>query len=82
MEVLKRGAELSLCRHLSSGRTLWVLTRYLHQREGQTWCEDTTDYRLPVTPGDLLSVVEETSRGALVKKDGVTGWYLGRLAPL
>ena len=34
---------------------------------------------LAVEPGDRLSIVEETSRGRLVKKDGVTGWYFGRL---
>ena len=80
MEVLKEGPEFSLCRHLNTGRELWVLTKYLRRRDGQTFCLDSTDYRLPVDPGDLLSVVEETSRGALVKKNGSTGWYLGRLA--
>ena len=80
VEVLEEGPEFSLCRHLSTGKELWVLTKYLRHRDGQTFCLDSTDYRLPVTPGDLLSVVEETSRGALVKKNGSTGWYLGRLA--
>ena len=82
MEVLEQGEEFSLCRHRSTGKALWVLTKYLRCREGQWWCLDSTDYRLPVSPGDLLSVVEETSRGALVKKNGSTGWYLGRLAEL
>ena len=82
VEVLESGLEFSLCRHVSTGRELWLLTRYLHQHNGQTWCEDATDYRLPVSPGDLLSVVQETSRGALVKKGGATGWYLGRLEAL
>lgn len=31
-------------------------------------------------PGDTLSVVRRISDRALVKKDGVTGWYFGRLA--
>lgn len=79
VEVLEQGAEFSLCCHLSTGRELWVLTKYLANHDGQDWCQDSTDYRLAVRPGDLLSVVEETSRGALVKKDGVTGWYGGRL---
>lgn len=79
VEVLERGAEFSLCRHLSTGRELWVLTKYLARHNGQDWCQDSTDYRLSVRPGDLLSVVEETSRGTLVKKNGVTGWYGGRL---
>ena len=44
-----------------------------------TRCEDSTDYRLPVEPGDALSIVRATSRGYLAKKAGVTGWYTGRL---
>ena len=44
----------------------------------------TFDKVLAVLDGDKATfgapVVEETSRGALVKKNGVTGWYLGRLA--
>lgn len=79
VEVLERGEEFSLCRHRSTGRVLRVLTRYLRGEGEAAWCEDATDYRLPVAPGDLLSVVARTSRGALAKKEGVTGWYAGRL---
>ena len=43
------------------------------------WCEDSTDYRLPVSPGDELTVVRNIKGGALCKKDGATGWYFGRL---
>ena len=82
VEVLERGEEFSRCRHLSTGRTLWVLTKYLRRQGNRTWCRDSTDYRLPVRPGDLLSVVEETSRGILAKKNGYTGWYAGRLEAL
>ena len=52
----------------------------LARRDGERlWCEDSTDYRLPVLPGDRLSLVARTSRGCLMKKNGVTGWYSGRL---
>ena len=80
LELLEEGDELSLCRHLESGRKLYILTDYL-RREGDTvWCEDSTDYRLPVEPGDRLSVVRKIRGGALCKKDGATGWYFGRLS--
>lgn len=82
VDVLERGEEFSLVRHKATGRTLQVLTKYLNSRRGQDWCEDATDYRLGVEPGDALSIVEETSRGYLVKKNGVTGWYCGRLKPV
>ena len=32
-----------------------------------------------MAPGDELSVVRETGRGYWIKKNGVTGWYRGRM---
>ena len=80
VEVLREGPELSWCRHLESGRELYILTSYLRRDGDRVWCEDSTDYRLPVEPGDRLALVASTSRGRLMKKDGVTGWYFGRLS--
>ena len=80
VEVLERGEEFSRCRHVRTGYEMDILTRYLyHPDQRFTPCEDATDYELPVTAGDRLSVVTETSRGALCKKHGVTGWYRGGL---
>ena len=62
-----------------TGRELDILTDYLRQGPQGTYCLDSTDYLLPVTAGERLAVVRRTSRGALAKKDGVTGWYLGPL---
>ena len=80
LEVLERGEETSLCRHLETGRVLPILNRYLRRGPDGVWCEDSTDYALPVEPGDRLTVVARTGRGSLCKKDGVTGWYYGRLS--
>lgn len=77
--VLERGEEFCRCRHMTTGREIDILTDYIWEKEGLTYCEDSTDYRLPVTAGERVSVVRRTSRGALVKKNGVTGWYTGRL---
>ncbi|MCI8475331.1 MAG: serine/threonine protein phosphatase [Oscillospiraceae bacterium] len=79
LEVLEEGPEFCRCRHLETGRELDILTEYLRRDERGVHCEDSTDYRLPVAAGDSLSVVRQTSRGALCKKGGVTGWYFGRL---
>ena len=78
LEVLEEGPELSRCRHLETGRELDVLTEFLRRDGDGVWCEDSTDYRLPVKAGDTLSVIRRISQGALCKKDGVTGWYFGR----
>lgn len=82
LELLERGEELSLCRHLETGRELYILNEYLRQGPKGLECEDSTDYRLPVSPGDLLTVVRRTKSGFLCKKEGVTGWYYGRLSAI
>ena len=82
LELLERGEELSLCRHLETGRKLYILNEYLRQGPKGLECEDSTDYRLPVAPGELLTVVRKTRSGFLCKKEGVTGWYYGRLSDI
>lgn len=79
VRVLRRGAEFSLCRHIRTGYEMWILTKYLYTDEDLTTCNDCTDYLLPLRAGDLVSVIEQTSQGALVKHRGVSGWYRGRL---
>lgn len=79
VEVLELGEEFSRCRHRESGRELDILTDYLRQGDQGTYCLDSTDYQLPVRAGERLAIVRRTSRGALAKKDGATGWYRGPL---
>ena len=80
VQVLARGAEFSRCRHVRTGYELDILTKYLFSEGEFTDCNDCTDYVLPLKAGDLVGVVEETSRGYFVKHNGVSGWYFGRLA--
>ena len=81
LQVLERREQLSRCRHLETGRELEVLNEYLyHDQDGVTRCEDSTDYCLKIAPGDTVSVVRQLPDRALVKKNGVTGWYFGRLS--
>ena len=79
VEILERGTEFCTCLHRSSRRKIDILTRDIWETDRGVFCEDSTNYLLPVQPGDTLSVIQETSRGWLVKKDGVTGWYTGKL---
>jgi protein phosphatase len=92
VNLLERGGDAAYVEHCSSGRRFWVPAGYIRQEKGSTdprttpmppgamACEDCTDYALPVTPGDALTVVLPTSKGTLCKKDGVNGWYTGRFA--
>ncbi|MBO5670432.1 MAG: metallophosphoesterase [Clostridia bacterium] len=72
--VLAHGEEFSEVEHLHSGRKLSVPTRYLYKGNR---CRDYTDRQLGVKAGDILSLYKTTSRGCIVKKDGVMGWYCG-----
>lgn len=79
VELLEAGEELSLCRHLESGRTLPILNSYLQRGPEGLTCEASTDYRLSVTTGDTLALVASIKQGHLCKKDGRTGWYYGKI---
>ena len=79
LEILERGDEFCRCLHLATGKPIYILTQDIWETDHGVFCEDSTDYLMPVQPGDILSVVQKTSRGWLVKKDGVSGWYHGSL---
>ena len=72
--VLECGEEFSEVEHLHSSRKLSVPTQYLYKGNR---CSDYTDRQLGVKAGDILSLYKTTSRGCIVKKDGVMGWYCG-----
>lgn len=81
VEVLESGPLLSRCRHLETGRELEILNEFLYQKGEAIQCEDSTDYRPAVSPGEVLTVVRRLPDRALVKRLGSTGWYFGRLGP-
>lgn len=65
-------------RILHHGREMEVPADYVTQKEGQYYCSDITDYRLPVSAGDRLALVLEwPGHGCYVKKNGASGWYRG-----
>ncbi len=84
VEKIREEGDCAWCRHLSTGRELWLPSKWLHIRnaDGALCTEDATDYCLPVEQGDVISLVLTCCKGHLVKKDGVSGWYLGRIEPI
>lgn len=80
VEVLEKGEELALIRY--HGKKMNVPADNLWEQDGKTLCDDFTDYRLPVTPGDQLYLVKTSPLGAYVQKNGCTGWYTGRYIKL
>ncbi|MFI3254379.1 MAG: metallophosphoesterase [Eubacteriales bacterium] len=78
VKIISQEGEFSLCTHLETGKQIKILTKFLHHRKDSVCCEDATDYLLPIQKGDIFSYSEEVSQGVLGKKEGVTGWYLGK----
>ncbi len=74
IQMINRGDDFSYIEHKQSGRKLYVPNSYLIN---DTECYDYTDYMLPVEKGERLSLITETSRGCIVKKNGIIGWYCG-----
>ncbi|MHB1152611.1 MAG: metallophosphoesterase [Eubacteriales bacterium] len=76
IKIIERAKEFTYIEHVATGRKLWIPDSYVRD---DMHCKDYTDYVLPISPGDNLSLEKETSRGYIVKKNGVSGWYLGEL---
>lgn len=74
VEVLEEGEEFSFCRHVSSEHELWIKNDRLFKIEDGMRCYDCTDYFLPLKKGDVVSIIEKTSKLTLAKKDGTIGW--------
>ncbi len=74
VERLIQGAHRDYCRHLYSGRHLWIDHAYLHAREGVWHADDFTTYQMPLCQGELVSIADRCSCGVLIKKKGVLGW--------
>lgn len=79
VEVLRKEREFTYCEHSSTGNKMWIPNSYLFQEKDGWHVEDITNYQLPLTFGDIVSVTEATHRGYLVKKNGICGWYYGML---
>lgn len=76
VSVLENDGENAIVFH--HGKRMTVPSKGLYQRDGAWRASEITDYMLPVSPGDTLSVIEETPLGLYAKKNSVTGWYMGR----
>lgn len=79
VEPVELGRTWCRIRHIRTGYEMDVPTDFLYEKNGELLVNDVTDYRPAVAPGDVLSVVRETDRGYWIKKNGVSGWYSGRI---
>ena len=76
VDLLEQTDSVARIRH--HNREMLVPADFLWEDNGQSCCDDYTDYCLPVNAGDCLRLIRSTPEGCYVKKNGVTGWYKGR----
>jgi protein phosphatase len=80
IEEIQKVDEFTLCRQTLTGEEFWILNEQIYTNgKGLRCAGDTTNYYPEIHPGDSFCLLRETSRGHLILKDGVIGWYKGRL---
>ncbi len=77
VELLEKWSDVAKVRHVSEGKEFVVPQSYLYSSNNGLYnCSDFSDAWLQVAECDELKIVQETSEGYIVKKDGIIGWYL------
>lgn len=80
VEKLEEQDDFTLCRQIKTGETFLIHNKSLYTgSDGHFSSGSATEYELPIIPGEKVKLLRKTSRGYLVKKDGITGWYRGRI---
>ena len=82
-DILSEENGLFQVRHCTTGRLLTIPECFLHERTTPARFLDFSTHILPVSPGDTLSLLrsQRLPLGWYVKKNGVVGWYSGRISP-
>ena len=75
VELISEGKDMAHLRQVSSGKEFDVPKSFFYKRNDHYYCNDYSDAHLKVSAGEKLSVIEQTSQGYIVKKDGIIGWY-------
>ena len=78
IETLERYDGFRKIKHMSTGRECLIPDSYVYD---DRHAMDYPDNLLCVSPGDALSLADETPLGYIVKKGSVVGIYKGRISP-
>lgn len=79
VDILEDKGGMVFIRHQKTGQTGWI-ERELLNSKGTHFKADYCDYRLAVAAGEILHLVYPMKDRTLVKKDGIEGWYYGRIS--
>ncbi len=78
VEILSRERDGVLLRHCFSGRVFSASEGDLFFGNGGLYIRDMTDYQPAVRAGETLKLISAQKDRAMVKKNGLVGWYSGR----
>lgn len=83
IDIIDKAEDFVLIEKISCRRRLWVTADTIwYTSAGEAKARQCTDYLLPISAGEVISVVKITSRGILAKKNGVIGWYKGKISEM
>ncbi len=83
VEQLSQDGDMGEWRQLSSGKTFSGPMKWTYRDDkGVLHYSDYADTVLSVSPGDQLSVIEQTRSGYYCKKNGLAGGYQGKARPV
>lgn len=76
VELLEKGSEFSLFKHKLTGKQIVMPNDGVWEEENGALCGCVcgTDYFLPVSAGETVSLVKRYRDRILAKKDGIVGW--------
>jgi len=83
LEVLQETESLVYVRRISDGYECWMPKNYVAEENGKMCADgDFSDFRPEIAVGDTVALVRKDAIGTFIKKDGICGYYDGRLEPI
>lgn len=80
VEILEEKEDFFRIKQVLTGELFWTPKKTIYTgSDGRISCGEATDYEHEIRPGEQVSLLRETSRGYLIRKDGIIGWYHGRI---
>jgi len=76
IEIVEKGEEFSLCKHIKTGQIIEIPNFSIWEDDGKNLCASSlaTDYYLEVSKGETVSLIEKFSDRIYAKKGGISGW--------
>lgn len=81
IEILEEAEDFCLVRQELTGDLFWASRERIYiGSDDRLSCAEATDWEPEIRPGEKISLLQETSRGYYIRKNGRCGWYRGRIA--